>query len=524
MQTYNIVQFKDNMRIKDNVSKILVVLSPILAIVIVALITGTNPFYMDAWNTTWNDEIGYYRAANCIKNYGLPLGWNGYNEVLTSYPTLGPYNYITYLPHVVILFFTSFFGNNMIVYANVLMLVIAYAFAVLLLKPSFEKCVWMIIFQFVNVICTRYGWSGMSEAASIAMVLITVACAIFLFEGDCNSKCINWMILFVQVILILLFGIIRPFLWTFILFPLFYVFKNIKESAKTKWIITGLILTGQVMVLLLYFWMNNNLCAPFFGATGLSDGILGLISRGEMKQTIEVMVNGNREALNLVMADIKVFGWRSVIIISLLVQMVMFCVAAIFKRKDIWNNIYLLGLLYVVIALTVYEANILLYTVNQLHRMLLAIMVGAVFLGIMSMNNISQVLYQVFFAIMIFGTIVNGREAFNLPQKNDLYDAEIVTNELSKVLPPDKECDPWEMTFASTPNHGSYYPLYAMPTYLGAQCCRSDWLKNQIMDGKLKSRYVLLCVDDDMETRVYCDENFKLLWQDTQWFLYDRKQ
>lgn len=41
----------------------IVIFSPIIAGFIIASISGTSICNLDAWNTTWNDEIGYYRTV-----------------------------------------------------------------------------------------------------------------------------------------------------------------------------------------------------------------------------------------------------------------------------------------------------------------------------------------------------------------------------------------------------------------------------------------------------------------------------
>lgn len=62
-----------NIRKSRKMLWVILVLSPFLAGLIIGMVSETSIFHMDAWNTTWNDEVGYYRAVVT----GPRPEWNG---------------------------------------------------------------------------------------------------------------------------------------------------------------------------------------------------------------------------------------------------------------------------------------------------------------------------------------------------------------------------------------------------------------------------------------------------------------
>ena len=63
---------------------ILIVFAPVIAGWIIGLVSGTDPLRLDAWNTTWNDENGYFRVIRTMRHYGVPQGMTGFNEIISG--------------------------------------------------------------------------------------------------------------------------------------------------------------------------------------------------------------------------------------------------------------------------------------------------------------------------------------------------------------------------------------------------------------------------------------------------------
>ena len=86
---------------------ILIVLAPLIAGWLIGLISGTSPLKLDAWNTTWSDENGYYRVIRTMRYYGVPQGMTGFNEITSGNVPFGPYNLFSYIPYYLLSFATA---------------------------------------------------------------------------------------------------------------------------------------------------------------------------------------------------------------------------------------------------------------------------------------------------------------------------------------------------------------------------------------------------------------------------------
>ncbi|MCD7945941.1 MAG: hypothetical protein LUF81_05000 [Clostridiales bacterium] len=114
----------------------ILILSPLIAVVIIGAATGTSVFQLDAYNTSWNDEVTYLRAVRTMRTQGLPTGIQSYNEVASDIPAYGAYIVLTYLPYAAVSFLTGMTSHNFMYYCNVLMIVLANAIFLRLIKPD----------------------------------------------------------------------------------------------------------------------------------------------------------------------------------------------------------------------------------------------------------------------------------------------------------------------------------------------------------------------------------------------------
>ena len=106
---------------------LLIILTPFICAGLIWLITGTDPLKLDAWNTSWNDEVGYFRVIRLLRHEFYPQGMYGFNEDAPSHLAYGPYNIFTYLPYFVLSFATGIDSHNFIYYSNVILAVLAFS-------------------------------------------------------------------------------------------------------------------------------------------------------------------------------------------------------------------------------------------------------------------------------------------------------------------------------------------------------------------------------------------------------------
>ena len=141
---------------------ILIILAPFISAALLQLLTGTSALRLDAWNTTWNDEVGYYRVIRLLRYEFNPRGMYGFNEDAPANLAYGPYNIFTYLPYFALSFFTGVENHNFIYYSNAALAVLAGLFYVLLVRPRAKEGFFTVLFLVTYLVAGRYIWSGMS--------------------------------------------------------------------------------------------------------------------------------------------------------------------------------------------------------------------------------------------------------------------------------------------------------------------------------------------------------------------------
>ena len=135
---------------------ILIVLAPLIAGWLIGLISGTSPLKLDAWNTTWSDENGYYRVIRTMRYYGVPQGMTGFNEITSGNVPFGPYNLFTYIPYYLLSFATGCTSHNYIYICNIIMAVLANVFFVVLVRPGRRQSFLTALFFLTQLIAARH--------------------------------------------------------------------------------------------------------------------------------------------------------------------------------------------------------------------------------------------------------------------------------------------------------------------------------------------------------------------------------
>ena len=146
MDTETVITQNEGKKSRSILLWLLVILAPVIAGWIIGLISGTNPLRLDAWNTTWNDENGYFRVIRTMRNYGVPQGMTGFNEITSGNVPFGPYNIFTYIPYYLLSFITGCSSHNYIYLCNIIMAVLANLILVALTRPSKRRSFLLAVF------------------------------------------------------------------------------------------------------------------------------------------------------------------------------------------------------------------------------------------------------------------------------------------------------------------------------------------------------------------------------------------
>lgn len=489
-------------------------LCPLIAGLILGLISDTSIFSLDAWNTVWNDERGYYRAVQTIRTQGLPTGVQGYNEAEAVWPAWGAYNAFTYVPFVLVSLFTGATSHNFIYYCNVIISILANVIFVSWIKPTKEKTVWLILFSLTFLLYQRYVWSGMSEACSVFMMIASLTCAIKLFDEETEEK--HRVFLLVSLLLLSwFFGIIRPFLFAVILIPITYIgISNYGREKKIIFIFS--IIAGTALAFLLYLELRKG-CAPYFtsGTMDTLEGYLLLLKNGEILTLIKSVLMANYSAA-VTIYD-KLFNTIGLVSITFFVSTVLLgYMLATEKNKH--RKVLLCACIW--IDILIFEATIVLYSPAQLHRMLLGPAVMNCYFLCVSENGIVKKIQQIVVVTVLICAIICRPDFFRLPQEKNVIDEVAVKAEFKEIMPYDEESK-WGNTIAHAPENENLYLHFCFPVYMSTSGCTLEYLENAISNNTLKSKY--LYIAEHSELNALCSEKYEMLWNQYGYCIYRNK-
>ncbi len=493
----------------------ILLLSPLIAALILGAATGTSVVQLDGYNTTWNDEIGYLRAVKTMRAQGLPTGMEGYNEMASDIPAYGAYIVLAYLPYVALSFFTGLTSHNFMYYCNVLMVVLANAVFLRLVKPDAKKTVWLIVLSSLSLVYQRYVWSGMSEATFCAALIVVSACLLWLFDGREHPRWKENTVLAGATLVILFCGMLRAFHYAWLLIPAYYVIvSRRKRGVKAACLLGGIAAMGLSFALSRY--MASHWAAEYF-----SDSLetmenlrtyLGMLFGGfsGVKKLVKTVLQSNLSAMGSVIDYVQRGRFVGVVLITFFVQEIILLgetICSIVGKK--WRTAWLMGLT-LAIGGMIYEANILLYIIDQSARMMLPVVLFAGYLTCMEAHPVSKGVRQgVETALMVAALCLN-TSSFALPQADDGADVDSLTTSLAEALELDED-DAWGNTVTKSVEYGNMQTVICLPSYISTSTCTKNYLKAAIANDAVKSKYILL--PDGHSLCEVCAEKYEIVWQ-----------
>ena len=514
---------------------LLIILAPIIAGWLIGLLSGTSPMKLDAWNTTWNDEVGYYRVVRILRYYGVPRGMTGFNEITSGNVPYGPYNVFTYIPYYLISLVTGCDSHNYIYFCNIIMAVLANIVFVALVRPGRMQSLLTALFFLTQLIAARYTWSGMAEASYHFYIVVFMGLVIWYLKSPDASRLSKDLALLAMVLLTFAFGVMRPYFAVMFLIPLYLVvFRNNKIGEFSRFISTLLILAAMFGTVVLMYYFMGFIAEYFEVAPALK--LAQIIRSGQAGQIFQSLLQVNKESVRSAIDMIKEYRWAGGIAFLFYFEWAILFVeyiAALVKRKKDGSAAVMFLLL--VSGIMIYEATILLYKSYQLHRMLLAITIAySLFLiafgTILPWVNAAAVIACVCFYIVMKPA------AFALPQIN----ADSITDEqlqeyketLIKNLPmqqvpaigmfdaPDSLDPYWENTVAKITEDNNVQLSFVLPYYLSLNFCSEKYMSQCIKNDGFSSRYILVKTDSDLNEM--CRTRYKNIWEGIGHSIYDR--
>ena len=513
---------------------ILIVLAPLIAGWLIGLISGTSPLKLDAWNTTWSDENGYYRVIRTMRYYGVPQGMTGFNEITSGNVPFGPYNLFTYIPYYLLSFATGCTSHNYIYICNIIMAVLANVFFVVLVRPGRRQSFLTALFFLTQLIAARYIWSGMAEASYHFYIVVFMGLVIWYLRNPDASGLKKTLALIAMVALTFAFGVMRPYFAAMFLIPLYLlVFRNNRIGEVSRFISSLLILAAMFgTVILMYYFMG--FVAEYFEAAPAMK-LAQIIRGGQIRDIVMGLVQANKDGVHAALDLVKENRWAGGITFLFYFEWIMlfaeYVYSLVSKKKD--GSAAVLFLLLLSGAM-IYEATILLYKAYQLHRMLLAITIAYSLFLIEFGNILSWVNAAAVIACVAFYIIMKPA-AFALPQVNEAsISAEQLAQykgEMKKQMPmykvpengiferPDSLEPYWQNTIAKITEDEQIQLYFVLPDYLSLNFCSEKYMKQCIKNDGFSSRYIMVKTDSELDEM--CERQYKLLWEGVNHSIYD---
>ncbi|MCC8182398.1 MAG: hypothetical protein LIO45_05430 [Clostridiales bacterium] len=492
---------------------VLLLLSPLIAVLVMGAATGTSVFQLDAYNTTWNDEVGYLRAVRVMRTQGLPTGIQGYNEVASDIPAYGAYTILTYLPYAALSFLTGMTSHNFMYYSNVIIIVLGNAVFLRLVKPDAKKTAWLIVFSSLSLGYERYVWSGMSEALFCSALIVSLGCFLWLSDGRKHARWKENVVLAGAILMILYCGMLRSFQYIWLLIPIYYVLtSDRKPGGKAAFLLGGLAAFGVCFAVSRYL-MDHWRAVYYYNLVGDNvEKYLGLLTSGfaGIRQIFSEVLQANISAIKTVIGYLQKGRLGGVILVTFFVQELLLfveTVRSIVKRE--WKTAWLMGLT-LVIGGVIYEATIVLYIVDQCLRMLLSFVVFSGYLLCMKAHPVSRGARQVAETALVVAALCINTSSFAIPQTDDEVDIDELTSSLAEVLELDED-DAWGNTIAKPSESGSMQTTICLPVYMNTTTCTKSYLKSAIANDTFQSKYIML--PDGYALSEACAEKYEIVWQ-----------
>ncbi len=516
---------------------ILIILAPVIAGWLIGLVSGTTPLQLDAWNTTWNDENGYFRVIRTMRYYGVPQGMTGFNEITSGNVPFGPYNLFTYIPYYLLSFVTGCTSHNYIYFCNIIMAVLANILFVALVRPGRRQALLTAVFFLTQLIAARYTWSGMAEASYHFYIVVFMGLVIWYLRHPDASGLKKALALIAMVALTFSFGVMRPYFTVLFLIPLYLlVFRNDSIGEVSRFLSALVILAVMFGTVILMYYFMGYIAEYFEVAPAMK--LAQIIRGGQIREIVLSLWQANKDSVRSAIDLVREYRWAGGIAFLFYCEWIIlfleFVYSLISRKKDGSAAILFLLLLS---GGMIYEATILLYKAYQLHRMLLAITIAySLFLiefgTVLPWLNAAAIIACVGFYILMKPS------AFALPQINEAsisaeqlqgYKEEMIRQMPVYKIPENgifeapSSLDPyWENTVAKITEDNKIQLSFVLPDYLSLNYCSEKYMKQCIKNNGFSSRYIM--VKTDSELNDLCKGRYGLLWEGVNHSIYDCRQ
>ncbi|MCD7761518.1 MAG: hypothetical protein LUH16_07075 [Clostridiales bacterium] len=316
-------------------------------------------------------------------------------------------------------------------------------------------------------------------------------------------------------LVILFLGMLRAFHYAWVLIPGYYIIVS-DRSRRVK---IAALLGGMAAVILCFAgsqYLSAHWAAVFYSDTGkITETLMGYLELvasglGGIKQFLSQVIQINISAIGSVIEYLQGGKMSGVVLVVFFVQELVLLVETVRgivtgDRRTAW----LMGLT-LVIGGMIYEADIILYTIDQCLRMLLSFVIFSGYLICMKAHPVSKGVRQGVEIALVVAALCMNTSSFALPQADNGVDTEELTASLASALEPDED-DLWGNTIAKPVESSHLQTTICLPTYMSTSTCTKSYLSAAIANDTVKSKYIML--PDGNSLNATCEEKYEIVWQ-----------
>ncbi|MGX8684746.1 MAG: hypothetical protein ACSW78_05630 [Lachnospiraceae bacterium] len=272
---------------------------------------------------------------------------------------------------------------------------------------------------------------------------------------------------------------------------------------------------------LFFFFTNYNVARYFFDSTQ-TETLKQLLSSGSPVKMAEQILHANLDALREIKGYLTASRWAGGIPLLYFAQsllLLILLIRSLFARSKNRDGRCAVIFFMLLGGAAIYEANVVLYSPVQLHRMMLSVTLAYGLLlaelgGGEDRIGFERVAGEIaLLAVMAF-FVVRAPENFRLPQIDSstlsAADEQALKTEFRGILP--LENDPWDNTIAKLPESEDLQWEYMLPTYTSLNVCQTAVLEKLLTEGSVRSKFVLLSEKSDLNK--LCEkQKYRVVWQ-----------
>ena len=504
--------------------RVAVVLSPLISVLIITAVTGTSLLALDAWNSTWNDEHGYYWTINQMRLFGAPEGMTGYNEVPAPRASYGSYSPFVYIPYMLGSFVTGLSTHNFMYLINICLGILAALAVVLIARPSKRQSATIAAFFLFQFIVARYMVSGMTETSYVLFAALLASCAVWLVKHSRDNADVITMrgahvtnranaqaadagagtvaMLVAMICIVCFWGMMRPYLLAYILVPCALLIAGdfgLKRPVRIGLLAFSVVLALATLAGYLYF--SKYYVTPYFHSASIANSLTDRIA-----DACAGLLTTNVKAITFSVKSLLKLDWLGIMAFTFAAFWVALLVMAVRAGRRERRTTCALLISMVLAGFALYEANILLYTYWQLHRTLIATDVVYALLIICliapdakkASAAIPGTALICVVCVLCIGALAVHPDEFCIPQVDAAQDSAeqaALSQKLADIIK--HSDDAWDNTIAHPPEKDMKLYFY-MPSYTALNCCQKDYMKKALRKGTLSSKYVCLPLDSKL--------------------------